>query len=96
MRDYPPARTLHEADCPEAPPGLLTMPANAFADSVDFPHSCISPDTIRFNRPVVAEPGDYDKHLYVESTLQPTDAPRKLCRECHGTHPEDFNKIVVQ
>ncbi|MGK5677607.1 hypothetical protein [Actinoplanes sp. URMC 104] len=92
MKDYPPARLIHESTCPDAPGGLV-LPASAFRDSHDRPHTCVTRDTIRNNRPVVTEHVEYERHTYTPSTIEPADATRKLCRVCYGTHPEDFNTV---
>lgn len=92
MREYPPAHVIHEADCPDAPPGQLTFRAelipavhpNARA------HTCVSHATVQNNREVIAEPGDATDHAYVPSESQPDDAFRPLCRQCGGTHGEVY------
>lgn len=93
MREYPPAHVIHEATCPDAPPGLITfrvdlVPAvhpNARA------HTCVSPATVQNNREVVAEPGDAGDHAYEPGAYRPVDAARWLCRHCDGTHGEVDN-----
>jgi hypothetical protein len=51
---------IHEADCPDAPEGLLVLRVSAVRDA--YPdakaHTCVSFETVRMNREVVAEPDD--------------------------------------
>ena len=90
MREYPPVHVIHEATCPDAPPGLPMFRADLIP--VVHPnakaHSCISPATVQNNREVIAEPGDARDHTYEPSGIKPDDATRPLCRHCSGTHGE--------
>lgn len=88
MRDYPPAHVIHEANCRDALPGLLRFRAQFVpaAHPNARAHTCISHETVRMNREVVAEPGEAGNHAYEPSTTRPADAARALCRHCRGTH----------
>lgn len=88
MKEYEPAHVIHEAGCEDAPAGLFVFKASSLGDAYPNgrPHVCFDRDTIRFNREVVAEPGEYDPHTYAPSTIHPEDAARPLCRVCRGTH----------
>jgi hypothetical protein len=90
MREYPPAHVIHEATCPDAPPGLLSFRAHLIpaVHPNARAHGCISPQTVANNREVVAEPGDAGDHAYEPSDNRPADATRPLCRHCSGTHGE--------
>lgn len=90
MKEYPPAHVIHEAACPDAPPGLLTFRADLIpaVHPNARAHTCISPATVQNNREVVAEPGDEADHQYEPSVNRPDDAWRPLCRRCSGTHGE--------
>jgi hypothetical protein len=90
MRHYPPAHVIHEATCPDAPPGLITFRAHALeaAFPTSRPHTCFDQSTVTLNREVVAEPGGYEPHEYQASTIHPADAYRRLCEVCRGTHGE--------
>lgn len=88
VRDYAPAAVIHEADCKGAPPGLIAFRAGSLMETHPNgrPHICFDLDTVRNNRLVVAEPVDYEPHLWEPSTIRPDDARRALCRICRGTH----------
>ena len=89
-RIYPPAPTIHEATCEDAPPGLLVLSPRAIHDAhpVTFLHTCVSADTARAGRPCVAEPNTRAPHGYVRSSIWPDDATGPLCSICRGSHPE--------
>ncbi|MDQ1722492.1 MAG: hypothetical protein QOI26_2226 [Pseudonocardiales bacterium] len=90
LRHYPPARTIHDADCPDAPPGQIVFRAGslllAYPNAV--PHTCFTRDTVLRNRDVVAEAVEYEPHPYRPSGATQPDAVRPLCRTCRGTHPD--------
>ncbi|GIF15145.1 hypothetical protein [Actinoplanes teichomyceticus] len=87
--EYPPAGVVHTADCEDAPPGLLTLPAQALRGSHDRPHRCVNSAAVAANRPLVIERVAYEPHPYEESTIHPVDATKPLCRTCRGTHGVD-------
>lgn len=90
MREYPPAHVIHEAACEDAPRGLISFRAHLLP--VTHPnaraHTCVSPQTVTYDREVVAEPGDEGDHAYEPSDTRPPDATRLLCQHCYGTHGE--------
>ncbi len=88
MKEYPPAHTIHEARCPEAPAGLFSFRAGNLGQAYPNarPHHCFTRDTVRMNLPVVAEHIAYQAHPYEPSTLRPEDASKALCKICRGTH----------
>lgn len=87
MKDYPPAHVIHEARCPDAPPGLVVFHARELrAYPTSRPHRCFTSETVERNREVVAETVEYEPHRYEPSTLKPADATRALCSICRGTH----------
>lgn len=88
VRDYAPAAVIHEADCAEAPAGLIVFRARVLQQThpTGRPHICFDRNTIVYNRLVVAEPIDYERHAYQPSTIRPEDATRALCAICRGTH----------
>jgi hypothetical protein len=88
IRDYPPAHIVHEAKCPAAPLGLFAFKATVLAAYPNSrPHTCISRETVTYNRLVVVEPVGYPRHAYEPSGATQPDATRPLCRTCRGTHP---------
>lgn len=90
MKDYPPAHVIHEENCPDAPRGLPVFRAEHLVDySNSRPHHCFNRETVAHNRMVVAEPGDYEPHPYVPSSIHPADAVKPLCRVCRSTHPAE-------
>jgi len=96
MRDYPEAHIIHEAKCAEAPPGLFVFRARALQSYPNSrPHTCFTSATVAYDRLVVAEPGGYQPHDYLPSTIRPDDATRSLCAVCRGTHPvgQPFNLL---
>lgn len=98
MRDYPPAHTIHEVDCTDAPAGLFPFRVHnvPFAYPNARAHTaCISHETVRMNREVVAEPGDYEPHPYEASAERPADAARPLCRTCGGTHGDVLAELML-
>jgi hypothetical protein len=88
VRDYAPAHVIHEATCADAPDGLRVFRASGllYAHPNGRPHVCFDRDTVVYNREVVAEPGDYERHVYQPSTIRPADASRALCTICRGIH----------
>lgn len=96
-RDYPPAHTIHEANCPDAPPGLMVFRAGGLAAAypTGMPHTCFTRETVRLNREVVAEPVEYEPHSYQPSGATQPDAVRPLCRTCRGTHPGESAPAAV-
>lgn len=88
VRDYAPAAVIHEAECAEAPTGLIAFRARALQQThpTGRPHLCFHRDTVIYNRLVVAEPVDYERHVYQPSTIRPDDSTRALCTVCRGTH----------
>ena len=93
-RNYPPARLVHEASCVNAPPGLMPVPASAFRNTLDVAHDCLSREHALRNVDVVAEPPMTERHPYEPSTLLPPDATRARCKDCWGTHAEDFGEAA--
>jgi hypothetical protein len=91
MRDYPPAHTIHELGCPEAPTDLIAFRARGTREAHPngFPHTCVTSDTVKHNREVVAEPPSFEPHPYAPSAAEQPDATRPLCRTCRGTHPNE-------
>ena len=90
-RHYPPAHTIHEVGCPDAPKGLITFRARGLAQAYPnaMPHTCFTRETVRQDREVVAEAVEYEPHPYRPSGATQPDAVRPLCRTCRGTHPDD-------
>jgi hypothetical protein len=91
VTDYAPAHLIHDALCKDAPAGLITFRAQALNEAypTSQPHICFDRDTVAYNRLVVAEPVEYEPHIYQPSTLRPPGASRWLCRICRGTHGEE-------
>lgn len=89
-REYEPARRVHAADCPDAPPGEFISLARAVSEAWphDRPHRCVDRAYARSNNPVVRELVVYEPHAWIPSTIVPADAVRALCRTCRGTHGE--------
>lgn len=88
VREYAPAAVIHDAQCREAPAGLIAFRARALLQTHPNgrPHVCFDRDTVVLNRYVVAEPIDYGPHVYQPSTIRPEETPRALCTVCRGTH----------
>ena len=89
-RNYPPQPWIHEATCPDAPPGLPVITARSVPETYPYgrPHTCVNRNSFTFNRTCVAEFVDYEPHPYVYSTHWPQDATGPLCSTCRGSHPE--------
>lgn len=89
-KTYPPQPWIHEADCTDAPRGLVAFRAHAANDLYPYgrPHTCFNRATVEMNRTCVAEPPGDEPHPYLRSTIWPEDAIGPLCSTCRGTHPE--------
>ncbi|MDT5150591.1 MAG: hypothetical protein QOI01_2324 [Mycobacterium sp.] len=83
LRHYPPARTIHDVGCPDAPPGQIVFRASSLLPAYPnaVPHTCFTRDTVLDNRDVVAEAVEYEPHPYRPSGATQPDAGYGPCAE---------------